>query len=363
MIYIFCLIFIIVLGVIFNSKNTKSNKNKKIFLILSFFILTFIAAFRSYNVGVDTKQYYHAFIKTIYLDFSNLNLLRYEFGFSLLCKILSNINNNPQILIIVSSIFINFAVAKFIYKNSTNVYISTIMYIVFNFFFAYMNIMRQAIAIAILLIGYEKLKEKKYIKYSLYIFIATLFHGSSVLALLLIPISKMKYNKRNLLIVFISVFLCFIFGKNIFLLIARLSPRLFEYVGGSFDAENYFGALIESSIYFVTFIFGLYCLSANKLKNEYLKFKDNINLNTKIVAMALIISVMVMRVSIFNRFLPLFSIYLIIWIPDFLSCVSNKNRTFYTTLLLIFYIAYFCIVMIYRPEWYGVLPYSFFWEI
>ena len=193
-IYIIVMFLILSIGLFFNVN--KSYKLGKYYLIFIFSILTLLSALRNISVGVDTSQYYEAYKLIGTIEWNELDKLRYEIGFSLLCKVLNYISSNPQLLLIVTSIFINSSVGLFIYRNSNNVVLSSFIFITYNLYFNYMNIMRQAIAIAIVLFAYEYLKNKKIIKYSILVLIASLFHTSSIICLLFIIFSKVKYDKK-----------------------------------------------------------------------------------------------------------------------------------------------------------------------
>lgn len=344
---------------LFYIKSKKTKKQKIWFLIANFIPLIIISGFRSSTVGIDTKQFTEAFSAIIKMAPNEFDRLRYEYGFSYLCWILGKFSTDPQILIFTTSMFINVSVARFIYKNSDDICLSTILYVLCNFFFSYMNIMRQAIAIAIILWGFEYLKEKKYIKYSIFVVIASLFHGSALLALLLIVLRQFNFNRQFLFFTLVFTMIGFVFGKKIFLILANISPRLFNYVGGQFYSENYFAAFLNFLVYLVSFIFGIVNITKNDSSTIYKKDNNN-NILIGIIGAAVIFSALTMKVSLFNRFTPYFSIFLIIWLANTIKKINNlKYRQFYLFVILITFSLYWSIIAIYKPEWYGVIPYNF----
>ena len=133
LIYLVQLILILILGIFM--KPSKSDSKKKLFLFCAFVILCFVACLRDYTVGYDTKQYVTAFNKASSLTLSNFSYLRYEYGFTFLLWLLSKISSNWQILLIITSLFINFSVLRFIEKNSDNPFFSVLIYILLNFYF------------------------------------------------------------------------------------------------------------------------------------------------------------------------------------------------------------------------------------
>ena len=350
-IYIVLLAFEVFLGFILKAK--KSDKNKKIFLVVSFIVLTLISGLRTKEVGIDTNQYYTAYkrISNVY-SVSDLLEERYEIGFSLLCFGLSRISSDPQLLIFISSLFINFCVLRFIYKNSEDVTYSIFLYITLNFFFSYMNIMRQAIAVAFVLLALENLKQKRYVKYFLGVGIATCFHSSAILAVLYFILDRFEYKKKYnkfLIPIFVIVF---VLGRNILVLLGNISPKVFEYIGSDYDVSNYFGTLLIALISFLILYFG-----NDILKNKPEQKEHEYNFLQKMLVMNVILGVLGMRVNIFTRFAPYFSIFQIVWLPNIFA-IMKKNASQYKMIFSIVFILYWLIIMTYRPEWYGAVPYK-----
>ena len=359
LIYIVLLGILILVGIIFDCN--KSKTKKFIYIVLSCILLSLLAGLRNYSIGIDTQQYFSNYYVIGFLNnISEISSLRYEYGFSALCYVLNKISSNPQLLIFVTSIFINISVCTFIYKNSDNIVLSIILYILFNFFFSYMNIMRQAIAIAIVLFGFEFLKEKKYIKYIIVVLLASFFHASALLAILMIFLKFVKFDKTTIFTTILVMLIFFVIGRDLFIFLCNFSPRLYEYIGGNYDVSNYFGALFNFLIYIYFFIFGMLLLK--NYNTDFYKNKEDINnIYIGIISIACIFSALIMKVSIFNRFLPYFSIFMVIWIPNCITKVkSSKLRLlcYLTTFSILF--TYFFIIMLFRPEWYGVVPYEFY---
>ena len=362
MIYFGVIFVLIVCNLILYPIN--NNNKKKIYLFISFMILSLISALRSKNVGVDTSLFYKGFEEIILLKFSELDIMRYEYGFMLLCKFLSYITHNPQILIIVTSIFINYAVVKFIYLNSKNVSYSIYIYILLNHYFLYMNVMRQAIAIAIILLALEDLKQNNIKKFVVWVLVATMFHYSAILCISFIFIKQIQYKKKyNLALIILSIFIT-INIQYIFLLMAKIIPQLAPYVGSEFDTSNYFGALFNFLVSVAILIFGIFC---NKQYDEevaiYKNSNDCLSFIYKLIICYVICSLLEMQIGIFNRITPYFSIFAIIWIPNnLIKILKSKTRLCFNVFVFMFLFMYFFIIAYYRPYWYGCIPYTFFIE-
>ncbi len=359
MILYFLIILLIIIFFVFLKRKTA--------LLLSFIILSLMAGLRKYTVGVDTLQFYEAFNNIGQTNDWTFSEFRYEYGFSLLCKILYIIFRNPQSLIFVTSIFINLSVYVFIKNNSKDYFLSTLLYVFLNYYFNYMNIMRQAIAIAIMLLFFKFLKNNNYLIYLLGIIIGFFFHKTALMGLILIIIKMLsRFKFLNTFIISMGA-VSFLIYKEIFMLGANiLGDYYLAYINSEFADSNYFGSLLMFLQTFLIFISCGYLHYRTEKKDRLM----NSSLLMTISIVALCCLALVMRMNIFNRISSIFEIYLIIFVPNVLdNYKSPKGYIIKNRLLLCSNIKYFCIFLallfflginLLRPEWYGVVPYEFF---
>lgn len=197
----FVAFLIAICGVLFDVDKNKFNR--KLYLIIVFTILFLIAALRDYSIGTDLEIYYYRYY-SMFKDASWSNLRSvtisgdWEWGFSALCKILCYISTDIKLFIVVSSALSIIPYGIFIYKNSPNVVFSCVMYIGFHVFTISLCVVRQAIAIGIILIGLEKLKQRDFVKYILFVMFASLFHTTALVCLIYIPLSLIKFKKYTI---------------------------------------------------------------------------------------------------------------------------------------------------------------------
>lgn len=351
-IYIF-LIFIILILFYFIKDKSKALK-------ISFLLLTIVASIRKNTVGVDTLQFFNAFNRIGISNSWNYKNFRYELGFFYLCKILYIIFKKPQSLIFISSIFINFSVYKFFKENSSNYSISTILYVIMNIFFSYMNIMREAIAIGILLFGFDYIKDKKYIKFLIIVVIASLFHKAAI-AILFLMVFSILPNKKISYFIEVCMALCtFLLYYRFFNILASILGYS-DYARGSYGVSNYFAAVLKFLESLVTMV-SLYFISYTG-RNKFLNNKMRIlTISTIIYIWFQLLSI---RMIIFNRIYGLYSIYLLITIPELLMIIKKDNYTNYIIMkffVITLYLLSFLIIGKFRPEWFGTIPYRFFWQ-
>lgn len=353
------LIYIFILLVIINSMLLNIDINKKVrkqYVIIIFMILTAIAMFRSYKVGVDTLQYYRNFNIIANLNWSDVDILRYEPGYFYFCKVLSEISKDPHILIMVSSLIIIPSVGRFIYKYSKNVALSIFLYITLNIYFFHLTGMRQSIAIAILLYGIGFLIEGKYIKYSLVVILAAQFHSSAIFLLCMILIRKSSCGKKTYIRMLIISLLGFVFYNQIFKLASILITKYEGYADSIFGESNYFGALLMFLVYFI--IYSICQIYQFRGRSQY-KFEDNVigKIAFRSLSIAVCLQVITMRMNIIGRMVPYFIIFAIIAVPDAISRVKSKKFIVSILIIVMLLFTYWLVIGLFRPEWNGAIPY------
>ena len=370
LIYIVLMIAILVGGYAFHANETKYAK--KIFVILVCFAIVFLGAFRSIDVGIDTKQFWNAFLRINELSIVDVWSTRYEPGFVILCYILGLISDSPQILLIASSIIIFVPCFIFIYKNSEDVVLSSFLFVALGTYGLFLNLMRQGIAVAIILLGIEFFyKKKKYVLFVLMCILAMQFHLSAIIAIAIFAFplikqwtaSKMIWATSLIPVVFaMATLLFYVFA----LLFGYSSYSESQYVG-----SNYFAALIKAAMNYV--YLGLIIFVGGFLKEEYRKDasgkitlinEDNRFVDTFFISLLFLqgyFYVCSMNILLMGRIAIYFSIFTIIILPR-VVVNAKKVMTKFTLLyfILVMSFIYWIIVAVFRPYWTGEIPYIFF---
>lgn len=179
-----------------------SQMSSQLFIILSTIVIMFFVGLRNrYTGSADTSNYARIFERIIGTSFSKTvmpsgttirDLIFEEGGFTIYMWALAQIFNSAQPFIFISTAITTILVARFIYKHSEDATVSWIVYICLGLMTFNMNGMRQSLAMAICLVSYDFVKEKKFFKFSLTVFIAFLFHKTSFVFLLVYPLYNYK---------------------------------------------------------------------------------------------------------------------------------------------------------------------------
>lgn len=343
---------ILLLGLIIMGPKT-AESNKKAYVAIVTLILFAVAAIRSFQVGVDTQQFCEAYIRIGREGTAAFNLERYEYLFTALCLGLNKLSGNYQLLIVVSSALCTMPVAYLIYECSENATMSFFLYVTMNMYFSSMNTMRQSMAIGVLAIGLVWLMRGKTWPFVVSALIASLFHQSAIFVLVLLLVRRFPFGKRELMFYFVAAVFVFVFSGPIVNLVASLYGRETLY-SIEFMGSNYYGALINAAVSLVCC-----CLCANyfsvSLKRGEEGVQDAFLMHG--LMLWLVFEVFGMQVEIVGRLGMYFTLFVILAIPAALNRVPDNERRIVKLVTCSCFFAYFVIIGIARPEWYGAIPY------
>lgn len=350
MIFNFCLCFAIIILYFFSHLVCKEKKYKdSIFLILVFLILFILVGSREMTRGNDTMEYIRIFkecgIKGI--SFFNYNTY-YERGYLLFNILVFQFFDKPRIFLYILSFIFNYSVYKFIKDNSKNYLASVLMYITLLFFYQSMSMMRQFFSLSIVLLSFRLVKNRKLFLYIIMIFIASLFHSTAWLALLIYPMYYLKYTRKRVAIIIIFSFIVFIGINEVYPLVSSLLNRSTYY--SSMIGNKNFGNFISTLIYLVIYVFSMHVIKNGSIE------KNGFYLYSFIFTMAIfLISI---NMAVLSRASQYFSILSIVALPNLIEENVTKNKLFYNMIIFFCFFAYSSCIMIFRPEWNSAYNYK-----
>ena len=173
-------------------------KDRKKFILVVAIQLFLILAFASVSMGVDSANYVNGYEYIKNKDFDGLmSSLRitgvsslkwpyyYENGYTIFNWVSSHIGLTYHIFLAICAAINISAVSYFIYRYSKKPWLSFVLYCSLGFFMSDFGIVRQSLAISMMLFSYCFLDKKKYILGILFFFLAVSFHR---VALITIPL-------------------------------------------------------------------------------------------------------------------------------------------------------------------------------
>lgn len=354
-IYIAIMALVALLGAIL-CREGEGNKTK-LYVVLCFAVLTIIAGARATTVGVDTPQFCWAYTAIGSTSWGSLrSTFRFEWGFLILCKLLNYISSDPQLLIAVSSVIINVPIGIFIYRNSTKPGLSIFLYLGLTLYTQNMNIMRNAMAVAFVLLAFEALKERRNVLFFALIALATGFHQTAPFLLILWPLWRLGFNRKTLLVYCVLCVVLFVFATPASDLLATLLGRDKIY-NESFTGSNYFGALFK--VLLALFITGVIFNYMRVGQKQGVALTQVDRFYCHMLMLWIVFASLGMQIEIFARIGVYFSIFAVVGVTRALRFVNNKGERVFVELLIgSVALCYFVIIGLYRPEWQGAIPYE-----
>ncbi|PGT97396.1 EpsG family protein [Bacillus cereus] len=335
-------------------------------------VLFSLMAFKGPNIGNDTPVYI-----ALYNQLQNSvdlfdNPTRYELGYVIFSKVISWIFQDYQYLFILVAIIVIVSVKNLILKNSSIIWMSFYLLISLRLYYFFLSGLRQTIAVAIVCISYQYIKERKPIKFSLVILLAATFHYTAIVFLIAYPISRLKFNRKGACIVLLATIFTYFLFNPVISLVFRIMPSYYShYQDATYFAENNLANYINALVILVFFLLGIVYRDSRQSISSFEKNdvivdrgiyseKDTLSY---FMLVAFAIALIAVKASILDRVYMYFWIFGIIYIPNVLSKIRNKKEAVLIQyLIIVLTCAYNLIILYYRPNWNNIVPYTFFWQ-
>jgi len=148
---------------------------------------------------------------------------------------------NFQIALIGLAAFEMYCLGRIIYKYSSNIFLSFFTYIFLGFYYFLFSGLKQAAAMAFLLLAFMGVLENKPIKFLLFTVMAGLFHAPSFIFIIAYPWAKMKVGRNYFLVLLGVLILVLTFRHQIVTMLGDMYYEEREFVsngsiGGRFLA-------------------------------------------------------------------------------------------------------------------------------
>lgn len=317
------------------SKRKLSINKNCVLIVLAFFPLWILLAFRDKTVGVDTGgTYYYIYRNILYGEYARSVRVQVEQGYLLLNRLILHYNQSYFAVIFVTGTVSWFLFYRYIIKKSLDPSLSILIFFLNFFYFHQFNVIRQLLSCAIALQGFQFIYERKFLKYLLVILLAASIHK---MVLLLVPIYfiyNIKISAKKIAVITIG-------AKLFFSLIWRLIVPLLEGTRysnviqweGAYAGGYAIGELITTS--FLLWV-GYYFYLCDGKKNLVLNF------NLWLQLFALVIEVNSNMIPIVYRFLWFANINTFLYIPEMINTIQSKtNKKIVKAMTILIFVLYF----------------------
>ena len=219
-----------------------NKKDSKVFIFLAVIAMFAVMGFRdAYSIGIDSaSSYITSFTKIANGDTQLINNGKNEL-FYYLMKIVSNLSGgNYQIFVIVISAFVMLCTGHFVSRYSISPIQSFCYYWGLLLYIFMFSAEKQAVAMAILLLAFDAIIDRKPVKFLLLVAIASQFHFPALVFLPAYWLAKMKLDRNYVIILCGALVVTFIFRDAI------LNLMLGAYGGDEIEATMQGEALLRT---------------------------------------------------------------------------------------------------------------------
>lgn len=278
-----------------------------IYVFISIIIMSVLAAVRNDEIGKDILVYViPSFSWAQNYDFVEfMKIGNLDSGYMIFTFIITKIFNDYHWILFFIQFIISSLIYFFAYKEKEDIPMWLVMVVFLLVMYNdTLTMMRQSIAILIILLSYVSLRERKYIKTIILYISAIFFHNTAVIAIIGYLFIKINYSKKMKeskkiyanIILFIICTMCVLFYQKILYVftfnLGWLPIRFYDY----FDTEYYLDTIIISKS---TLLFKILCILISVVYNNIYK-KDKIS---KLIIIFLLIDLEIYILSL--RFGPI----------------------------------------------------------
>lgn len=352
-------LFIVYISSFFARLNVKEKilevdykKYNKIFILIAMLSLIIVSGFR-YESGTDFYTYTEIFESTA--NSPTIDLLEgTDIGFTIFCRILSNISKDPQIMFLGAAIITNILVVIVLSKFSNKFELSMWLYITTFAYYSTFNGLRQWMAAAIVFTGTKYLiKERSFTKYLPIILFASLFHASALVMLLVyFIIDSNTFSKRNLVMILLFMLAVFAYGQFLPVLEGLLGVTQYAHYIDIFKSDTNGIHPLRLIVYFLPI--GVACLYYKVLNPNKDKYIDRI-INLCIIGF--LIMFMALRQVFFARLIFYFDLYYLLLIPMIIDIGDKSFKRLFYYIIAVGYFAFSYSLLRVGDAW--ILPYTF----
>lgn len=320
------------------------------YLIASTVIILFFAVCRADSVGVDLKNYKRHFLEVAVGKYNS-----FEPAYLLLETLVAWWTDNFNVFMTFCSILTLLPMLLVLYKEiKTSLWLGMLIFIA-EVYAASFGLLRVMLSCMCLYAAYF-MKCRSRFFYFLFLFLAVLFHYSSLCMVLVFLVFGKKRMSSHLCLIVAVVTLLLMHTKSI---VDSLLPLIYEryqkyfLLGDTGRYQSYVPALNFFLFGFLTLLCWVY-RDKLMIKNS----KNSLLINLSAVGLCLTVGLYWFSMTI--RLIQMFRCFLPFLIPQLIAC--EENRIFRRLITGAFAILYLIMFVIFVTGRNSVLPYRFFWQ-
>ncbi|MBR0208113.1 MAG: EpsG family protein [Oscillospiraceae bacterium] len=311
-----------------------------------FALLWFLTAFRSAEIGNDTKNYIAMFSRLFSQGISKK--IRFEIGYQLLNIFIYKFTQSEHVFLIIMAAIMYAGIGFYIFHFSKNPAVSVCLFFAC-FFSVYTCLFRQGLAMIVALYGYQLLKSRRRVFAALVFLLATTFHLSAFVCFLLFLDLKILQNR---LVVFGTTVLCAVVSRlGLFkVAVSLIAPKYYHYFTTQYASSGW----LAITCYLVFYAGMYYLVSCSVSKDRRADRTVSANF-----AFLLILTAFGYAINLFDRVGEYFLLIAVSEFPTIMYEGKMKHYRLWVFVVCAAFLALFIFVLLFRPGWNHLYPYEF----
>lgn len=236
-----------------------------------FFLFFLLLALRHESIGRDLANYKAFFQQYTQGGLSYVFSSWQECLFRLYNYVFVHITRNYQIYLAITALICVYPIYYIYRQDLGHGLLKVAVFVNMSTFIMIFSGLRQSMAMAIGMIAYQAVKEKKLLRFLLLTVIAFLIHHSGFMILLMYPAYHTRIKKAHLLAIVPLLCIMFVFNRQIFGVITSVLGNFSDKYNSTTTANGAFGSLILFAL-FTTFSFVV--TDRKKCSNETLALQN-----------------------------------------------------------------------------------------
>lgn len=338
-------------------------RDKRISTTIILVQIFLILALKDVSVGADWEIYSSGYEYISRLSFDDilgrLHLVdiaeleypyAFESGYTLLNWVIAHLGFSYKGFFIIISFFMIFSIGKFVKKYSEQPWLSLLLYVSLGFYAYDFGILRQAIALHILLFAFPAIVDRKFLKFLFIVFFASLIHRTAIICIPLYFFGNKKFTRNTIAISFVIDIVLVLFTPSI---LEFFVFPIFSLLG----KESYVDMLsfsLNSLIMTMLIIMSILFASVNLRQCRDYLWKTIL----WAFAFSTFIEIIGCYSEIFGRIIQYYYIYIVLLIPKVIYNYKERNTKVIVSFALIFLLLAFYIYSLNVDS--AIVPYKIF---
>ncbi len=227
-------IFSISTAILYIAEKLKEGARKKVLVFIALLIPSIIAGLRDYSIGADVLLYGNYWFEracsydSLFAFLKKASEYSIASGYATVNYLVSRISHNPHMFYFVYELILMYIVYKAVkpFKEQVSIPFAFLIFF-FSYYNSSLNILRQIMAIVLVLYSFQFVVNRKLIRFILVILLAASFHDTAIVAFIIYPLSLLinskRYGRINEAIIILMGIMALIFFDQIYDIISKMN--------------------------------------------------------------------------------------------------------------------------------------------